>query len=65
MLRQRKSPPAARWATRRGFTRWRPFVVHRQASDACFDWQYADQDPTVKKARPVSKARSQSNLLGD
>ena len=29
------------------------------------NWKYADQKPAVKKARPVSKARSQSNLLGD
>ena len=57
-----KAPPAARWATRRGFTHWRPFVVHRRASDACFHWQYADQDPAVKKAHPVSEARSPEQL---
>lgn len=30
-------------------------MAHRRASDAYFNLQYADQDPAVKKAHPVSE----------
>ena len=46
--------PPRRVGQRGGFT-VEAFVVHRRASDACFHWQYADQDPAVKKACPFPR----------
>ena len=48
-----KKPLRAKALARRGFTHWRPFVVYRKTSRACFHFQCTDQKAVVKKVYPL------------
>ena len=55
MLRQRKSPPAARWATREGSTNPSPLLPLNGFLVVYLKKQYAGQKPAVKKAKEKSQ----------